>query len=166
MKYSFLLVLSLFLLSGCGFSPLYGDHSPAANASARESLNSIYIGNIPDQPGQYLRNALMDRFYSTGRPGADARYNLSVAPVVESRTELDITKTSGSTRAQLHMSTSMVLKDNGGKELVKRALNAVTSYNILDSQFTTRVAEESARRQALDDLARQIEMHTLLYFNR
>ena len=162
----FLALFAVFVLGACGFTPLYGDHGPSADAGVRTELNSIYIGNIPDQPGQYLRNALMDRFYSTGRPGADARYHLTVAPVAESRTELDITKTSDSTRAQLYLSTSMVLTDSGGAELMKRSLNAVTSYNILDSQFTTRVAEESARRQALDDLARQIETHTLLYFNR
>ncbi len=162
----FLALFAVFVLAACGFTPLYGDHSPSADASIRAELNSIYIGNIPDQPGQYLRNALMDRFYSTGRPGAGARYSLIIAPVAESRAELDITKTSDSTRAQLYLSTSMVLQDSDGVELMTRSLNAVTSYNILDSQFTTRVAEESARRQALDDLARQIEMHTLLYFNR
>ena len=64
------------------------------------------------------------------------------------------------------MTTSFVLNDDKGEALLKRSLSAVTSYNILDSQFTTRVAEDAARRQALDDLARQIETHLLLYFNR
>lgn len=163
---SFLAVFALLLLSACGFQPLYGDHSLSASQSARDSLNSIYIANIADQPGQYLRNALMDRFYSAGRPGIDARYTLVIAAISESRTELDITKTSDSTRAQLYLSTSLHLKDAEGNELMKRSFSAVTSYNILDSQFTTRVSEESARRQALDDLARQIETHVLLYFNR
>ena len=162
----FLAVFAVFVLTGCGFRPLYGDHSASTSAAVRASLNDIYIGNIPDQPGQYLRNALMDRFYSAGRPGAEARYSLTIAPISESRTELDITKTSNSTRAQLYLSTSLILKDTQGTQLMSRSLTAVTSYNILDSQFTTRVAEESARRQALDDLARQAETQVLLYFNR
>lgn len=157
---------AVLLLAACGFTPLYGEHSAGADKSVGAELGRIYIGNIADQPGQYLRNALMDRFYSTGRPGAQAAYNLSVATIGESRSELDITKTSDSTRAQLYLTTSMVLKDQQGQELLKRSLTAVTSYNILDSQFTTRVAEDAARRQALDDLARQIETHILLYFNR
>jgi LPS-assembly lipoprotein len=162
----FTAVLSVLILAACGFQPLYGDHSASTSEGIRASLNSIHIANIPDQPGQYLRNALIDRFYSDGRPRDRARYSLTVLPVSESRTELDITKTSDSTRAQLYLSTSIKLKDASGTELMDRALTAVTSYNILDSQFTTRVAEESARRQALDDLARQIETQVLLYFNR
>lgn len=157
---------ALLLLSACGFSPLYGTHSAGADQDVRAQLNRIYIGNIPDQAGQYLRNALMDRFYSAGRPGSNAGYTLTIAPVVESRSELDITKTSDSTRAQLYLTTSMKLTDRGGAELMARSLTAVTSYNILDSQFTTRVAEDAARRQALDDLARQVETHVLLHFKR
>ncbi len=160
------LVFAGFSLTGCGFTPLYGSHSAGANQSVRAQLASVHIGNIADQPGQYLRNALMDRFYTHGRPGADAAYSLSVAPISESRSELDITKTSDSTRAQLYMTTSMVLTDKKGGEPLTRSFTAVTSYNILDSQFTTRVAEDAARRQALDDLARQIETQLLLYFNR
>lgn len=162
----FLVLSAVLALSACGFTPLYGDHSARAKPAVRAELNSIYIGNIPDQPGQYLRNALMDRFYSTGRPGAGARYTLNISPINESIAELDITKTSDSTRAQLYLSTSMTLKDDKGSDLMQRSLTAVTSYNILDSQFTTRVAEEAARRQALDDLARQVETHILLHFNR
>lgn len=166
MKKYFLSLCALLLLAGCGFSPLYGDHGAGGDKSVRAQLNSVYIANIADQSGQYLRNALMDRFYSTGRPGTNADYRLSVASISESRSELDITKTSDSTRAQLYLSTSMALNDSKGGELITRPITAVTSYNILDSQFTTRVAEDAARRQALDDLARQIETHTLLYFNR
>lgn len=160
------LLFAAFALTGCGFTPLYGNHSAGANQSVRAQLSGVYIANIADQSGQYLRNALMDRFYAQGRPGTPAAYNLNVASVAESRSELDITKTSDSTRAQLYMTTSFVLNDGKGQPLLTRSLTAVTSYNILDSQFTTRVAEDAARRQALDDLARQIETHLLLYFNR
>lgn len=165
MKQIFMTFFAILALCGCGFQPLYGDHSPSADASVRAQLNNIHIGNIPDQPGQYLRNALIDRFYSAGRP-AQTAFTLSVNPVNESRTELDITKSADSTRAQLYLTSSIRLTDAAGNELMTRSLTAVTSYNILDSQFTTRVAEDSARRQALDDLARQIETHVLLYFNR
>jgi LPS-assembly lipoprotein len=165
MTRNILMLGAVLLLAACGFSPLYGKHSAGADQSVRAEMGRIYIANIADQSGQYLRNALMDRFYSTGRPGANAPYTLSIATISESRSELDITKTSDSTRAQLYITTSMVLSNQDGEELVKRSLTAVTSYNILDSQFTTRVAEDAARRQALDDVARQIETHLLLYFN-
>lgn len=162
----FVILSCLLVLSACGFRPLYGNHSLSTTEAVREGLNAIDIMNIPDQAGQYLRNALMDRFYSQGRPGANARYKLDISPISESRTDLDVTKTSDTTRAQLRLATSLVLKDAEGTVLLERDLMAITSYNVLQSQFTTRVAEETARRNALDDLARQIEMQMLLYFNR
>jgi LPS-assembly lipoprotein len=42
----------------------------------------------------------------------------------------------------------------------------ITSYNVLGNEFATRVTEDNARTNALDELARQAEMHTGLYFRR
>ena len=47
----FLAVFAVFVLAGCGFRPLYGDHSASTSAAVRASLNDIYIGNIPTSPG-------------------------------------------------------------------------------------------------------------------
>jgi len=52
------------------------------------------------------------------------------------------------------------------EQLLKRDLTVVTSYNILNSQFTTHVSETNARENALEDLARQIETQLALYFDR
>lgn len=158
-------LVALLLLAGCGFTPLYGTPSvPEAAVSA--GLDHIYIENIPDREGQYLRNALIDRFYTHGRP-ADAAYGLKIKPLRESKTDLDITKSSDATRAQLRLTTEMVLTDLGsGQELLRRKLTSITSYNVLQSQFTTRVSEENTRQNALDDLARQIEQQLALYFSR
>ena len=153
----------MLFLAGCGFSPLYGTRGDNA---AKYHFDSIAIGNIPDQEGQYLRNALIDRFYQHGRP-ADPQYTLEVAKVRQRRRDLDITKSSSATRAQLRLDTKMTLKDNKtGETLLTRDLLAITSYNILQSQFTTRVSQDDAERSGLDDLARQIEQQLALYFNR
>ena len=61
----------------------------------------------------------------------------------------------------------MVLRDTAsGREILRRKLTAITSYNILQSQFTTRVSENDARNSALNDLARQIETQMSLYLRR
>lgn len=158
---------ALILLSaaGCGFRPLYGTAGPDAGAAATR-LDAVSIGNIPNREGQYLRNALIDRFYRSGEP-ADPAYILTVAPVRERLTDLDITKSSDATRGQLRLETHIRLSDGPtGNPLLSRDLTAITSYNILNSRFTTRVAEDNARLNALDDLARQIEAQLALYFQR
>lgn len=159
-----LLLSAVLALAGCGFAPLYG--SRGDNAAVARHFDSVVIGNIPNREGQYLRNALIDRLYSSGRPAAP-RYELHISQVRESITDLDITKSSSATRAQLRLNAEMKLRDSTTGEIVlERGLTAITSYNILQSQFTTRVSEEDARRAALDDLARQAEQQLALYFGR
>lgn len=158
---------ALCVLSGCGFQPVYGTHDRTGQPMAvQQSLNDIYIGNIPDQEGQFLRNLLIDRFYYGGRP-QDARYHLEIDPVRQQTHELGITKSADATRSQLRLTTRMQLHDReSGKVIMSRRLVSITSYNVLESQFTTRVSEQAARESALNDLARQIETHLALHFRR
>ncbi len=154
-----------FVLAGCGFHPVYGVNK-YQDTGVEQYLGQIDIGNIPNREGQYLRNALIDRFYRNSRP-LNARYSLSFEPLIESITDLDITKTSDSTRAQLRETTAFTLKDvQTGEILMQRDLYAIVSYNILASEFSSRVSEDSARLNAIDDLAQQVEKQISLYFKR
>lgn len=158
--------LATLVLAACGFSPVYGTLGQGQSAAAEAYLSQVSIDNIPDREGQYLRNALIDRFYRASRP-ADPLYRLTVRPIQETRTELDITETSDTTRAQLRLTTTMTLRDlRSGEAVLSRNLHTIVSYNILASEFSTRVSEQNARDNALDDLARQIEAQLGLYFNR
>lgn len=158
--------LCVLLLSACGFQPLYGTHGLNNNTSVQQGLDHIAIGNIPNEEGLFLRNLLIDRFYVSGRP-ASPRYQLDIAPLVETRRDLDITKSSSATRAQLRIDSAMQLTDlQTGEIVLNRRLSSITSYNVLQSQFTTRVSQKNARDSALQDIARQIELQTALYLRR
>jgi LPS-assembly lipoprotein len=173
MRKAFVCLVSGFclLLSACGFEPVYGiNRNMPVGVETR--LADVEIGAIYgkdreyDRAGQYLRNALIDRFYRAGRP-ASPRYHLEITELQEHLVELDITKSADATRGQLRISTAMILKDaNTGEQLLGRHVAAITSYNILASEFSTRVTEDNARANALDDLARQIEQQLSLYFRR
>lgn len=158
---NFIVLFLICLLPACGFTPLY---SKTGNHDVQSSFDQIYIGNIPNREGQYLRNQLMDQLYQQGRP-SNAKYELSIEPIRIRKTDLDITKSADATRGQLRLQSLMKLKEREtGKVIMERHLQAITSYNILQSQFTTRVSEENARENALNDLARQIENYLALYF--
>jgi LPS-assembly lipoprotein len=160
------LVTYSFLLSACGFEPVYGTGGGVRNAAVENHLAAVAIGNIPDRDGQYLRNALIDHFYRAGRP-QNALYDLSFSPLQESKINLDITKTADSTRGQLRLNTAIQLTERQtGEVVLSRAISATTSYNIIASEFATRVTEANARDNALDDLARQVELQLNLYFRR
>lgn len=163
----FLLFLIMASLTACGFEPMYGTHAGGGQETLQglpANLGQIDIAVIPNREGQILRNDLIDRFYKTGYPTNPA-YRLVVSPLVEKLTELDITKSSEATRAQLRLKSHMVLTDPQGKVLFTRDLQTVTSYNVLNSEFATRVTEDNARQNAIHELARQIELNLSLYFH-
>lgn len=158
--------LMMIALTACGFTPMYGSGTGASGVSAPQGLDRVEISLIQDQPGVYLRNILIDRFYQGGYPQSPA-YRLDVDKIRETETSLDVTVNSETTRKQVKLRTRMTLADKASGEIVlTRDLIAVTSYNILGSQFTTHVSEADAREAALSDLARQIENHVALYFKR
>ncbi|MDB5492657.1 MAG: hypothetical protein JWO78_2506 [Micavibrio sp.] len=164
MKLRRLCLLALTItLAACGFTPMYGK---LGNGDVAGTLNNIQISNIPDHQGLQLRNNLIDRFYRHGRP-ADPTYFLDIAPIIVSKTDLDLTKDATATRSQLTVSTVMRFSDKRtGAILLERSFTSSASYDILDSRFTTRVSEDNAEQNALEDLARQIEQQIVLYLHR
>lgn len=164
----FLLSTILVLtLAACGFTPMYGKGGAGSSGlAATEGLDQVKIDLIPDQAGVYVRNILIDNFYRNGYPSSP-RYVLKVKEIVEEIRDLDITIDSEATRRQITVTTTMELIDTvNSKAVLSREVSALTSYNVLGSQFTTRVSEDDAREAALTDLARQIETQVALYFKR
>ena len=167
MKKQTLSILAFLILTSCGFQPMYGTaFQSEQSAEIQNALEQVEIVNIPDWEGQYLRNALIDRFYRDHRP-INPEYVLTVNKIEERLIDLDITKNSDATRGQLQLKTAITLRDKKtGEVLLERNLRSITSYNILTSEFATRVTEQNTRRNALDDLASQIELQIGLYLKR
>lgn len=162
---NFTIILALLTLTACGFHPVYGVNK-YTSVGVETHLAQINIGNIPNREGQYLRNALIDYFYRAGRP-TDARYTLTIKEIKETSRDLDITIDSDATRGQLILSTNINLTDKQtGKSVLSRQVRSIASYNILASEFTNRVSEQSTRENALNDIARQIEEQLALHFKR
>ena len=162
------------LATACGFQPMYGSHSPSgADAAATESgreaetgFSAIKIAVIPDRNGQVLRNDLIDRLNPRGEPSAP-KYRLSVDGLNVQMRELDLTKNSEATRAQVVATAQLELKDaQNGTVLLSRQVKSISSYNILPSEFATNVTEANATQNSILDLSRQIELQLSLYFNR
>lgn len=161
----FLLIMSL-TLGACGFSPMHGNLNTSARQGVDAKLAQINIARIPEREGQILRNTLVERLHGSA-DNTIRTYTLHVAPIDEKRTELDITETSDTTRAQLRLNTTFRLKRTGKDATrLERDIAATTSYNVLASQFTTRVSEQNARQDAIRTLAERIERQLALHFSR
>ena len=158
-----LLFIIIPTLAACGFTPMYAQSD--STGTVKSNLSQIEISIIPDRSGQYLRNELIDRFYISGYPN-NPKYQLTVSPIVERISDFDITVESEATRQQIKLSTVLRLKDlETNAEVLTRSVTSITSNNILESEFSTLITEQSARDAALNDLARQIERQIALYFS-
>ena len=153
------IVVAAFL-SACGFTPVYAPDV----ASAR--FSSVEIGNIPDSDGQYLRNALIDRIYTSGRP-QQAAYSLLMSRLVTEKSGIGVGKDASSTRVQMKVHVIMTLIDNATQaRVLERELRAFGGYNVFAGQYATIASAEAAKKWALDDLANQAMRELGLYFNR
>lgn len=152
----------VFALAGCGFHPLYGPRKTSGTAAA---IASIQIDLIKDRKGQVLRNFLLDRLSPNGAP-THPRYVLRVT-LIESRQELGIRKDETATRANLRtVATFQLLKPGLNKPLFKGHSESTNSFNIVDSDFATLVAEGDARQRAARRLSDEIATRLAIYFDR
>ncbi len=149
-------VFALALLAACGFSPMYGTSSEEATASRA----AIAVEPIGERSGQSLRNILLDRGF--GDVPVKDGMKLYVEPLVLTEFDLGLAPDNTATRRQLSVASGMTLK-NGDTVLTTRKLTANSTYNVLVSQYGTIVSRQNAEKQVIEELARQIEMHTTLY---
>ncbi len=159
--------LFLFLListvSACGFKPMYKNGSTFNNGQSIPSA-AVYIDNIPDRDGQYLRNLLIDRIYTSGRP-INATYKLKLSPLKERLVGLDIKKDASSTITQKTLSTKMELINNTTEKVVMtRRLRVSGSHNVLDNQFANSVSERAITNSLLREIADHAVNELNLYF--
>ena len=159
------LVCSLLLLSACGFKPMYGTHSESTLSTTGSALSQIQIANIPDRNGQILRNTLVDRMNPSGL-ATNPQYRLEVTDLEESVRDLDITIRSDTTRQQMKLTADMKLIDVVTNEIVlEKDLTARGSYNILESEYTSRVSRQDLRNDLLKKIAIQAERYISLHLS-
>jgi LPS-assembly lipoprotein len=158
-------VLAALSLAACGFQPMYGTKSPAAKAAA-VALPNIDVANIPDRDGQYLRNLLIDRLYTHGRPEG-APYLLKFSKLQKTIANLGIQKDATATRAQMQISTHMQLVEQAtGKVVLERDLRTVGAYNLLDDQLATIVSQRNITDSILQEMRDEAVLALTLHFRR
>ena len=152
--------LTAFLfLAACGFQPIYGDMSH--NTATASVLNNVAIANIPDREGQELRNHLIDRMYTNGRP-VNPILRLEIG-LKSNETDLGLQKDATTTRAEHNLTADFVLRDMEGTALFSGTARSIVAYNKLSAQYGTVVAKESAADRSLIEVGEQIVNRIALF---
>ncbi len=149
-------------LGACGFEPLYGTRTSAAFSA---ELASIEIAPIKSRLGRLVRNVFHDGLTPRGAPAAP-RFRLALE-IAETTTPLLIQLDDTVTRFNLSLSASYTLTDlESGETVHQGGARTIGSYNVVESQFATVVAEQDAGAEAARELGDEIRTLLLIYFDR
>lgn len=159
---------ALGMLSGCGFQPLYGKQAGGSSAVAPE-LAAIAINEIGEgterRIGQILKNELINRF-TAGQGPQPVRYQLLVE-IDQSTAALQIQTNDTVTRRNLVLRSEFDLFDTSSSVLLYSGkARATGSYDVVESEYATLVAEQATAEDAARDLSATITNLLSLYFSR
>jgi len=165
-------VLSLLLtLQACGFQPLYQRDQSDTTVGAGNRLETIRVRPIAHRVGQELRNYLYDALTPKGQPASpEWELNVKLSETIE---QIALEQTAFSTRANLTLKAVYSLTPVVGGDSTSGAektghqgtAHATGSYNILDSEYATLVAERDARARAVQVLSDDIRRQLAIWFN-
>ncbi|MCP4328305.1 MAG: hypothetical protein GY791_07705 [Alphaproteobacteria bacterium] len=157
---AFVLACCLAALAACGFRPL---HATYRDGAVNDDLATIYVASIADRVGQQVRNELVDLLNPKGVP-ANNIYRLEVQlsatspPSVLSSDEL-------ASRRNYRLNAHYQLTSADGKSsFLSRRYLAVTSFDIVSSEFATLAANDYAQELAAKQVAEEIATQLTLYF--
>jgi LPS-assembly lipoprotein len=158
-----LLALVGCVLSGCGFSPLYGsgpDSTPVA-----QQLDEVAVANIPERTGQMLRQSLQDQLQAAGAPDVQ-HYTLTVSYNIAGQS-VGIQPDTSATRVRFIATArwSLAPIGNPGQKLTAGQATTEDALNVIDEQYFAQEMESSTLDQRLaDEIAAQITSQVAVYF--
>lgn len=150
-----LIVAPALLLAACGFRPLYATDGGGGSGLSRMALVEV-AANEAIAP--VISRAFRRR---TSADGADALYDLTVT-ASEQAQALAVQIDASVTRYNYNLNADYTLTERStGKRYTGRVVS-IASFNIVDSQYSTLYAEETAREKAAAQLVEDIERDALL----
>ena len=154
----------LTLLSACGFRPLYGEQGVAGGGAA-DKLDQVAISNIPDRPGQVLRNLLIDRFHQNDR-GTRTPYRLD-AQILASEQKLALRQDASAERAQLVLNVPFRLIENAtGRTVFEGRSRSYVPYNVLEERYAGLVTLDHAYTRGLTEISDEITARVAMYLSK
>jgi len=142
-------VLLVFLLGGCGFTPLYVEKGSISHIT---TPSKITIEEPGGRIAQIVRNRLIEKI----NPSGEAYYKLSfnASPSIAN---LAIERDSRVTRVNYRLTVKYRLVDIETENLIaKGSTVASASYNKVASEFANKAAEQNAGKRTAQTVADQL----------
>jgi LPS-assembly lipoprotein len=152
-------------LAGCGFHPLYG--SGPTSGALQHTFAQIYVEPVYDlsvaNTGYDLRNKVID---SLGATSGGAQYHLKMTLSSTSQ-GIALQNDASITRYNDTLTVTYSLVDaTTGKEVTKGTETGLSAYNVVQSPYSTLVAQQDADRRVVEDISERIRLDLGVYFDR
>jgi LPS-assembly lipoprotein len=150
-----LFLLAAAHLQGCGFRPLY-----SVDQGGRPGLRQVALGAVsaPDDIAGIVEGALRRR---TAGEQSDAQYELLLTASEEAE-RLAVQIDASVTRYNYRLVGQYTLIDRASALRRSGRVVSIASFNVVNSQYSTLIAERAAREKAARQLAEDIERDILL----
>jgi LPS-assembly lipoprotein len=149
-------------LAGCGFHPLYADHS---RDPLEPALASVQVDQIKDRLGQVLTTQLRDGFNPTSA-GVPARYRLEV--YLQTQHYDSALRSDGTaSHTNIHVLANYVLRslaDN--KPVFSGKAQSDNGLDVLDNQYANTIGEQTEELRAVHDVGDQIHQRVAIYLRQ
>ncbi len=149
-------------LGGCGFTPLYGGDS---GALVQQQMDEVAISNIPDRPGQLLRQSLQDQLQGASAPTQEL-YVLAVNYNIAQQ-YIGVQADTSTSRDRFIATASWTLAPIGSPQtpLIQGQASTEDALNIIDQQYFAITLETGTVNQQLaTEIAAQISTQVAAYF--
>lgn len=153
----FAILFSTLIVASCGFKPIYA--TPQGAGAPVNKQIAIGAVTAPEEVHLFITDSLRDRMVL--REGEAPKYELSVV-ASEAAQRLAVQIDATVTRYNYRLNGRYTLRDLETQKAYQGRVRAITSYNIVSSQYSTLFAERAAREKAARLLAEDIERDILL----
>jgi LPS-assembly lipoprotein len=155
------LLALIFVLSACGFEPLYGTSPGGSNVAAQ--LSAIEIDEQDNRLGQLIRNDLLSSF--AGVPSHPSRYRLQFVAIAGSQTLIEHSN-EDTRRFSYRVNVDYrLIEERTGKELKAGKTFSQVSYDRTTSDFANVQAETNAMERAAKEIGNDIRTRLAAYFS-
>ena len=153
----FLCLIAASVLSGCGFTPIYA--TPSGTQSG--GLRNIYLSSLsaPAVIDPLLREAYATQQGSFNSQTRD--YDL-VMEAEEGAQRLAVQNDGSVTRFNYRLRAEYRLVRRTDGHTLKGTVSTISAFNVVDSQYSTLYAENTARERAARTLIEELERDILL----
>lgn len=154
-------MLALFILSGCGFTPMYAENQAGDGLS--ETFSKVAIAPIADRIGQVVQNHLQDRMNPYGQPAApDYLLRVTLNQALEGygfRSDDSVTRESLTLTA-----TYQLVDQKSGEVVLSDEVRAIQAYDVVQSDFANFSTRQDAEARTALQIAELLTARLGLYF--